>query len=88
MALRVVSLPATASRMKNDAISADVSRSPSTSAATSAVVRSSRGLARRSSASAVAYAPMSMATFMNSSKSVVRSGSPKPRITLVQWKIW
>ena len=54
MALRVVSLPAAASRMKNEAISAEVSRSPSTSAATSAVVRSSPGLIRRSSASVVA----------------------------------
>ena len=63
MALRVVSLPAAASRMKNDAISEELRRSPSTSAATRAVVRSSRGLARRSSAIAVAYAPMSMATF-------------------------
>jgi len=50
MALRVVSLPAAASRMKNEAISAEVSHSPSTSAATSAVVRSSPGLIRRSSA--------------------------------------
>ena len=36
MALRVVSLPATTRRMKNDAISAGVSVSPSTSAVTSA----------------------------------------------------
>ncbi len=38
MALRVVSLPATTSRMKNEATSAEVSRSPSTSAWTRLVV--------------------------------------------------
>ena len=43
MALRVVSLPAATSRMKNDAISAGLRLSPSTSAVTSAVVRSSCG---------------------------------------------
>ena len=41
--LRVVSLPAVARRMKNDAISSDDSWSPSTSALTSAVHRSARG---------------------------------------------
>ncbi|CFR92492.1 Uncharacterised protein [Mycobacterium tuberculosis] len=54
IALRVVSLPATTSRMKNDAISLDDSRSPSTSASTRLLVRSSWWLTRRSSASAVA----------------------------------
>ena len=43
MALRVVSLPAATSRMKNDAISDGVRLSPSTSAVTKAVVRSSCG---------------------------------------------
>ena len=43
MALRVVSLPATTSRMKNDASSAWLSHSPSTLALTRAEVRSSVG---------------------------------------------
>ena len=44
IALRVVSLPATTSRMKNDPNSSVVSRWPSTSACMRAEVRSSVGL--------------------------------------------
>ena len=51
-ALRVVSLPATTSRMKNEASSALVSCSPSMLAVTSAETRSSRGAWARSAASA------------------------------------
>ena len=47
MAVRVVSFPATTSRMKNDANSALVSCSPSMLAVTSAVIRSSAGLSSR-----------------------------------------
>ena len=50
MRLRVVSLPATASVTKNMLISSWVSRSPSISALTSAVMMSSRPSARRSAA--------------------------------------
>ncbi len=47
MAVRVVSLPATARRMKNGATSSGASISPSTSACTSLLVRSSVGFLRR-----------------------------------------
>ncbi len=53
---RVVSLPATMSSPKNDTISSSVSRSPSTSACTSAVSRSFFGSARRATMSSVAIA--------------------------------
>ena len=56
IALRVVSLPATTSRMKNEPNSWAVSRSPSSSACISPLVMSSRGFASRSSPSACAYA--------------------------------
>ena len=59
MALRVVSLPAPDNRMKNEAISADDSRSPSTSARTRFEVRSSAGSARRDSANWTPYAARS-----------------------------
>jgi hypothetical protein len=49
IALRVVSLPATASRMKNDPNSCEVRRSPSTSACIMIDDRSSVGFFRRSS---------------------------------------
>ncbi len=55
IALRVVSLPATTSRMKNEPNSCGVSCSPSTSAAIITEVMSSCGLALRSSPSAWAY---------------------------------
>jgi hypothetical protein len=52
--LRTVSLPAITSRKKNIFSSASVSRWPSTSAWTSAVIRSSAGSARLRSASSSA----------------------------------
>ena len=50
MELRVVSLPATVSRMTKNPNSSSVSPRPSLSALTSLVTRSSRGLALRSAA--------------------------------------
>ena len=55
MALRVVSLPATDRSMKNRLKSISVRLSPSTSALSSVVTMSSRGSARRCSASCWAY---------------------------------
>ena len=93
MALRVVSLPATTSRMKNEAISAGVRLSPSTSAVTRAVVRSSCGSFWRASASSVTsvarscVAPSSAAMTPGSVWSGTYSASPRPRITLVRSKM-
>ena len=81
IALRVVSLPATTRRMKNDANSALVSRSPSTSACMSTLVMSSRGDAVRSSPSAWAYCESSIAADISTSMVVPYSGSPMPRMT-------
>ncbi len=88
IAVRVVSLPATTSRMKNDPNSWAVSRSPSTSAFIMIEVMSSRGFCTRSSPSAWAYMNIPSATFIRSSKLVTYSGSPTPRMTLVQARIW
>ena len=93
MALRVVSLPAATSRMKNDAISAGLRLSPSTSAVTSAVVRSSWGSFIRASASSVtsmarSWAAASSAAMIPASVwSGTYSGSPSPRMTLVRSKM-
>ncbi len=86
MAVRVVSLPATASRMKNGPSSWGASMSSPTSACTSADVRSSVGSARRASASSfisiVSWTPAwNIAAPMSSVPAI--SGSPAPRITLV-----
>ena len=86
MALRVVSLPAADSRMKNDPISDDVRRSPLTSARTRLVVRSSVGRARRSSASATPYSPSPVDGADDVSKSPATSSSPAPRIIDVHRK--
>ena len=51
------------------------------------LVMSSRGFALRSSPSACAYAKISMPTVMRSSYDVTNSGSPTPRMVLVQRKI-
>ncbi len=81
IAFRVVSFPATTSRMKKDANSAGVSRSPSTSACMRTLVMSSPGLAMRASPSACAYCDNSTAAFMRTSIVTPYSGSPMPRIT-------
>ena len=81
IALRVVSLPATTSRMKNDPNSCGVSCSPSTSASIMIDVMSSRGVARRSSPSAWAYCEHARARWPSGPRSVPpNSGSPAPRI--------
>ena len=86
IALRVVSLPATRSRMKKLAISWSVSRSPSTSALTSAVVRSSAGWLRRSTAIRVISPDNSSPAVRNAATACsslsMSSGSPPDRITL------
>ena len=87
MALRVVSLPATTSKIKNEPNSCAVRLSPSTSAAIMTLVMSSRGFALRFSPSAWAYAKISIPTLSKSSYDVTNSGSPTPRIVLVQRKI-
>jgi hypothetical protein len=86
IAVRVVSLPATASRMKKDAISSSVSRSPSSSVLTSADVRSSLGCLTRcwamSRRTAASDAPASRKTPIGFSVSGGRnSGSPPDRMT-------
>ncbi len=84
-AVRVVSLPATASRMKNEPSSWGVSTSSSTSALRSAVVRSSPGFDRLNSASSfisctrVMPAPM----IAGIGSSPTNSASPPPRILFV-----
>jgi len=87
IALRVVSLPATTRRMKNDPSSWLVSRSPSTSAWMRAVVMSSRGRVRRASASACPYWKSSTAAAMSSSRLLAYSGSPTPRMMFVSSKM-
>ena len=87
MALRVVSLPAAASRMKKLAISAVFNRSPSTSACMRADTRSSCGFANRSSPTAWAIMTISSDAPMSVAKSGVNSGSPAPRMTLVSSKM-
>ena len=84
IAFRVVSLPAAVSRMKNDAISGDVRRSPSSSACTRFVVRSSVGRVRRCSARFTPYSASSVEALTISSKSPEASSSPVPMITVVQ----
>ena len=86
MALRVVSLPATASSTKNEVISSGVSMSSSRLWCTSFDVRSFVGFWRRSSISS----PISAANAMPASSSLAitspsptYSGSPPPRMTLV-----
>jgi hypothetical protein len=85
IALRVVSLPATASRMKNEPISWSDSRSPSTSACASAVTRSWRGCCRRSCASSDSRpdsaAPEPSSAVAMFAPSGTYSGSCAPRIT-------
>ena len=81
IALRVVSLPAADSRMKNEAISADVSRSPSTSACTRFVVRSSAGRPAVPRPGATPYAASSVTALTITSWSPATSSSPAPRIT-------
>ena len=86
VAVRVVSLPATASRMKNGPSSCGASTSSPTSACTRAEVRSSVGSARRFSASsamsAVSSRPGGEQGAARSSAPVI-SGSPAPRMTFV-----
>lgn len=67
IALRVVSLPAAVNSKKNDPISADDNVSPSTSACTRLVVRSSVGCARLDSANCTPYSPSSSTTLTISS---------------------
>ena len=85
MALRVVSLPATTSRMKKDATSASVSCSPSTFVLTRAEVTSSVGCSRRtwarSSISMLSCCAAVMKATMGSPPSGTYSGSPFDRIT-------
>ena len=86
MAVRVVSLPATARRMKNGAISWGASMSSPRVLLTSAEVRSLRGCWRRSSASSfmmvTSWTPAPIrASPMSRPCSI--SGSPAPRMTLV-----
>ena len=85
MALRVVSLPATTSRMKKLASSARVSRSPSTSALTRMLVRSPLSTptldSATSSISWVKAPPAVRMAVMRSPKSGTYSSSPAPRIT-------
>ena len=88
MALRVVSLPATTSRMKNEASSALVSCSPSMFAVASAVIRSSFGSWSRAAHSSVTR-PASSAPAVriwptaSSGFSLMMSGSLPDRITFV-----
>ena len=84
IALRVVSLPATARRMKNDPNSDGVSRWPSTSACINVDTMSSRGWSRRSWPSSWAYVYMPIAAASRASNEPPKSGSPAPRMTLVQ----
>ena len=91
MALRVVSLPAATSRMKNEPSSSAVSRwtspsSPSTSACIIAEVRSSAGFSSRSRPISWAICDSSTAAFMSAMKSGVYSASPAPRMMLVSSK--
>ncbi len=88
MALRVVSLPAATSRMKNDPSSSGLSRwtspsSPATSACISAEVRSSVGSSSRARLISWAICDSSTAAFMIESMSGAYSGSPAPRMMLV-----
>ena len=69
VALRVVSLPATARRTTNQPNSSAVSFSPSTSAWTSLVTRSSRGSTSRLAASSIAYPRISAFAALDSSAS-------------------
>ena len=86
IAVRVVSLPATASRMKNGAISCGARMSSPRSLCTSADVRSSAGSARRFSASSfisvVSCMPASNIAVIGS-RPPSMSGSPAPRMTFV-----
>ena len=86
MALRVVSLPATTSKMKNDATSASVSASPSTLVLTRAEVTSSVGCSfrywARSFISRFNCCAAFMKATMGSSPSATYSGSPFERMTL------
>ena len=86
IAVRVVSLPATARRMKNGAISLSASMSPSTSLWTSFEVRSSVGFFRRSSARSfinwLSCMPAPNIAIIGS-PSPMNSGSPPLRITFV-----
>ena len=90
MALRVVSLPATTSRMKNEASSVSVRASPSTFVLTSAEVTSSVGCSRRKPARSVmrmlsCWAAVMKAT-IGSAPSSTYSGSPLERMTFEAWK--
>ena len=85
MALRVVSLPATTSRMKKAAISVSVSASPSTFVLTRAEVTSSVGCslrwAARSSISMLSCWAAVMKATIGSVPSGTYSGSPLERMT-------
>ena len=87
MAFRVVSFPATTSSTKKEAISSLVSTSSLPAAWMRAVVRSSRGLRRRSSAisriSAASSEPAWSAAASRFVPTGAYSGSPRPRIRLV-----
>ena len=90
MALRVVSLPATTNRMKNEASSASVSDSPSTLPLTRAEVRSSVGCSRRSAARPRMSSARSLPAFMKASTGSSPSGtysvSPKDKMMLERLK--
>ena len=84
MALRVVSLPATTSKMKKAATSVSVSASPSTFVLTRAEVTSSVGCSRRTVARSVisrlsCWAAVMKAT-IGSAPSSTYSGSPLERM--------
>ncbi len=84
--LRVVSLPATAISRKKRLKSISDSVSPSTSASRSVETMSSRGISRRSAASALAYMNISICAFCTSSSETMYSGSSLPIIRLLHSK--
>ena len=86
MALRVVSLPATDSSMKNRLKSISVSESPSTSALSRVVTMSGCGSARRCSARDCAYMNISTWASMTLSSLTRYSGSSAPIMRLDQSK--
>ena len=89
MALRVVSFPATTSRMKKDATSLSVSASPSTFVLTRAEVMSSVGWSLRNRARSSMSRLSCCAAVMNASIGSAPSGtysvSPLERMTLEAW---
>ncbi len=87
MALRVVSLPATASRITKKPNSSE-ERLPSPSAATSWETMSLAGHSLRSAARFIAYETISMAASVPTSSVIAYSGSSYAAILLDQSKIF